>query len=51
MLFFFDMSGQRKTAWKKEIPSGQLLKEKQAKSTALLLKISSKVKLMKISCH
>jgi len=40
--------GQRRKLGKKEIPSGQLLKEKQAKPHAQLLKICSKVKLMKI---
>ena len=41
-------SGQRRNPVKKEIPYGQLLKEKQAKANPLLLKIFSKVKLMKI---
>jgi hypothetical protein len=40
--------GQRRNPAKKEIPSGQLLKEKQAKANPLLLKICSKVKLVKI---
>jgi len=40
--------GQRRKPGKKEIQLGQLLKEKQAKPYALLLKICSKVKLMKI---
>jgi len=39
--------GQRRNPAKKETPSGQLLK-KQAKANPLLLKIRSKVKLMKI---
>jgi len=40
--------GQRRKLGKKEILSGQLLKEKQAKPHAQLLKIRCKVKLMKI---
>ena len=40
--------GQKKKATQKEILPGQLLKEKQAKASALLLKIGCKVKLMKI---
>jgi len=40
--------GQKKKASQKEILPGQLLKEKQAKASALLLKIGCKVKLMKI---
>jgi len=42
------ISGQRRKLSKKEIFSGQLLEEKQAKPHAQLLKIRSKVKLMKI---
>jgi hypothetical protein len=40
--------GQKKKASQKEILPGQLLKEKRAKASALLLKIGCKVKLMKI---
>jgi hypothetical protein len=40
--------GQRRNPAKKEIPSGQLLKENQAKPNPMLLKICSKIKLMKL---
>jgi hypothetical protein len=47
-MLFSLQPGQRRNPAKKEIPSGQLLKEKQAKANPLLLKIFSKVKLVKI---